>query len=68
MKELIKKIGDILYDIPNMNRDCMGAIMNPIDTTEQANRLLNFLEDNKDNKEVMRVSYLLRNNHEIIGN
>lgn len=68
MKELIKKIGDILYDIPNMSRDCMGSIMNPCDNEEQAERLLKFLEDNKDNKEIMRVSYLLKHNHEIIGN
>lgn len=68
MRDILEKIADILYYIPNMNRDCMGAIMNPIDTIPQAKRLLNFLENNKDNKEIMRVSYLLRNNHQIIGN
>lgn len=68
MKNIIRKIIDILYDIPNMSRDCMAVIINPVDTTEQAERLLSFLEENKDNKEIMRVSYLLRNNHQIIGN
>lgn len=67
MKNILKKIVDILYYIPNMSRDCMGAIINPIDTEEQANKLLSFLEENKENKEIMRVSYLLKNNHEIIG-
>lgn len=68
MKEIIRKIGDILYNVPNMSRDCMGSIMNPCDNEERALRLLNFLEENKNNKEIMRVSYLLRHNHEIIGN
>ena len=68
MKNILRQIADILFDIPNMNRECMGAIMNPIDTNEHAERLLNYLEDNKNNKEIMRVSYLLKHNHEIIGN
>ena len=68
MKESLVKIANILWEIPNMTATVGATIMNPIDTTSQANRLLNFLEENKDNKEVMRVSYLLRNNHRIIGN
>lgn len=68
MKDILRKIADILYYIPNMNKDCMGAIMNPIDTIPQAKRLLNFLEENKDDPEIMQVTYLLRNNHKIIGN
>lgn len=68
MRNIVRKIIDILYDIPNMNKDCMGMIIDPIDTILQANRLLSFLEENKDNKEIMRVSYLLKNNHQIIGN
>lgn len=62
------KIGDILYYVPNMNRDCIGMIIDPIDIKEQAEKLLHFLEENKDDPEIMRVTYLLRNNHKIIGN
>ena len=65
---IIKKITNILYYIPNMNRDCMAVIIDPIDTIAHAKRLLNFLEKNQGNPEIMRVSYLLKNNHEIIGN
>ena len=68
MKNILRKIADILYYVPNMNEASMGVIMNPIDTIPQAKRLLNFLEENKDNPEIMRVTYLLRNNHKIIGN
>lgn len=56
------KIGDILY------YDCIGMIIDPIDIKEQAEKLLHFLEENKDDSEIMRVTYLLRNNHKIIGN
>ena len=68
MESILRQIADLLYYIPNMNEASMGIIMNPIDTIPQAERLLNFLEENKDNKEIMRVTYLLRNNHKIIGN
>ena len=68
MKPILIKIANILWSIPNMTEDVGATIMNPIDTIPQAERLLNFLEENKDNKEIMRVTYLLRNNHEIIGN
>ena len=68
MKPILIKIANILWSIPNMSDDVGATIMNPIDTEEQAERLLNFLKDNKGNKEIMRVTYLLRYNHEIIGN
>ena len=68
MKNILRQIADILYYIPNMNRDCMGSIMNPIETIPQAEKLLSFLEENRQNKEIMRVSYLLKNKRQIIGN
>lgn len=68
MKPILIKIANILSTIPKMDKTRMIGIMNPIDTISQANNLLSFLEKNKDNSEVMNVSYLLRYNHEIIGN
>lgn len=68
MRPILIKIASILWDVPNMSEDVGATIMNPIDTISQAKRLLNFLEENKDNPEIMRVTYLLRNNHKIIGN
>lgn len=68
MRPILIKIASILWDVPNMSEDVGATIMNPIDTIPQAKRLLNFLEENKDNPEIMRVTYLLRNNHKIIGN
>lgn len=68
MKPILLKIANILWEIPNMSETVGAIIMNPIDTIPQAKRLLNFLEENKDDPEIMRVTYLLRNNHKIIGN
>ena len=49
MKNILKKIADILYDVPFMDKAIMISIMNPIDTEEQANRMLKFLEKNRNN-------------------
>lgn len=68
MKSILMEIGKILKDIPNMDKTSMAVIMNPIDTMEQAQRLLKYLQENKDNKEIMKMGYLLKHNHEIIGN
>ena len=68
MKSILMEIGKILKDIPNMDKTSMAVIMNPIDTMEQAQRLLKYLQENKDNKEIMKMGYLLKYNHEIIGN
>ena len=68
MKEVLNRIADMLWTIPNMSVTVGATIMNPIDTEVHANRLLTYLEENKQNKEIMRVSYLLKHNHEIIGN
>ena len=67
MKNILRKIADILYEVPLMDRDMMGSIMNPIDTIEQANRMLKFLEENKDNPEIMDTDYLIPNKRKIIG-
>ncbi|MBQ2910553.1 MAG: hypothetical protein IJE53_07070 [Bacilli bacterium] len=68
MKSILMEIGKILKDIPNMDKTSMAVIINPIDTMEQAQRLLKYLQENKDNKEIMKMGYLLKHNHEIIGN
>ena len=68
MNEVLNKIADMLWTIPNMSVTVGATIMNPIDTEEHAKRLLSYLIKNKNDKEIMRVSFLLKHNHEIIGN
>ena len=41
--------------------------MNPIETEEQGLRMLKFLEENKDNPEIMDTDYLIPNKRKIIG-
>jgi len=68
MREILIKIADILWTLPNSNETVVATIMNPIDNTNQANRLLEYLKENENNKEVMKIGYLIKYNHEIIGN
>ena len=67
MKNILRKIADVLYDVPYMDRDMMACIMNPIETEEQGLKMLKFLEENKDNPEIMDTDYLLPNRKNIMG-
>lgn len=68
MKNILKEIADILYDVPLMSKSMMGSIMNPIETEEQANKMLMFLKENKNNPKIMDTDYLIPNRRKIIGN
>ena len=68
MKQVLIEIAEILWKLPNANETVVATIMNPIDTLSQAEKLLNYLQKNKNNKKVMKVGYLLKHNHEIIEN
>ena len=67
MKEILLKIANILWDIPLMSKAMLISIINPIETEEQANKMLKFLEENKDNPEIMDTDYLIPNKRKIIG-
>ena len=67
MENILKKIADILYDVPLMDRDIMISIMNPIETKKQADKMLKFLEENRNNPIIMDTDYLLPNKRKIIG-
>lgn len=60
MKDILRQIADILYDVPLMDQDIMIGIINPLETETKALEMLRYLEANKENKEVMRVDTLLR--------
>ena len=65
MKELWNKIADIVCGVDFMDRDTLIGILNPLETESQAKEMINYLEENKDNIEVMRVDNLLRKALEI---
>ena len=60
MKPILIKIAQILWKIPNMNKQLVIAIINPLDTEAQATKMLNYLEENRDNPELMRIDRLLK--------
>ena len=60
MKEILQKIVDFLKYNTNYNKEEMIAIVNPLKTEKQAITMLNYLEENKDNKELMRIDKLLK--------
>ena len=65
MKNILREIADILYDVPLMDKDLMAGVLNPLDTEEQANEMLEYLENNKNNPNIMRVDNLIRKALEI---
>lgn len=65
MKNILRQIADILYDVPLMDQDIMIGILNPLETRDKALEMLKYLEENKNNNEAMRVDTLLRKSLQI---
>ena len=63
MKQILIQIADILWQVPNSNEDTVATIMNPIDTMEEAKRMLEYLQENKSN---LKIGYLIKHSKEII--
>ena len=60
MKEILQKIVDFLKEHTNYNKEEMMGIINPLNTVTQATKMLNYLKENKDNLELMRIDRLLK--------
>ena len=60
MKQILIQIANILWTLPDMNRDLVIAIINPLDTEAQAMKMLEYLQKNKNNEELMRIDRLLK--------
>ncbi len=60
MKQILIQIANILWTLPDMNRDLVIAIINPLDTETQATKMLEYLQENKNNEELMRIDRLLK--------
>ena len=65
MKDILRQIADILYEMPKMSKQRMIGILNPLKTEQQEKEMLNYLQENKDNKELMRIDNLMRKTIEI---
>lgn len=60
MKQILIQIANILWTLPDMNRDLVIAIINPLDTETQATKMLEYLQENKNTEELMRIDRLLK--------
>ena len=67
MKEILRKIVYNLKDVEDMTRDRTLAILNVIDTEENANRIPEYLEENKNDKEKMTLDNVLEQTWKILG-
>ena len=65
MKQILIQIAEILWQLPKMNREYGIGIINPLDTEEQALKMLNYLKENRDNPELMRIDRLMKKAFEI---
>lgn len=63
MKQILIQIANILWQVPNSSQDTVETIMNPIETMEQANKMLTYLQENKSN---LKIGYLIKHRKEII--
>ena len=64
MREILEQIANILWQVPNSNETTIASIINPIETIEQAQKMLNYLQENKAN---LKTGYLVKHKKEIIG-
>lgn len=64
LRPILIQIADILWQVPNSNQDTVETVMNQIETIEQAQKMLNYLQENKAN---LKIGYLIKHRKEIIG-
>jgi len=65
MKNILRQIADIIYDVEDMDKETMMGILNPLETIEQATIFLNYVKENIDDSNIMRTDKLLRKAVEI---
>lgn len=68
MKQILIQIANILWTLPNMNKDLVIGIINPLETETQATKMLEYLQENKNNTELMRIDRLLKTSLKISEN
>ena len=61
MKEIKTTIANLLIQIiPDINRATLLGLITPLTTEEKAQKMLSYLENNKDNQDLMRTDKLLK--------
>lgn len=60
MKPILVEIAKILWELPNMTRDLVIAIINPLNTEKQAKKMLRYMKKYRNDKKLMRSDNLLK--------
>ena len=60
MKPILVEIAKILWELPNMTRDLVIAIINPLNTEKQAKKMLRYMKKYRNDEKLMRADNLLK--------
>ena len=60
MKQILIEVAKILWTVPDMKEDLLIAILNPLKTETKAAKMLKYLQENKNDAEIMRIDRLLK--------
>ena len=59
LRQKLEKIAKIVWTIPEITQDLVLAIIVPLKKETQATKMLEYLQENKNNAELMRIDNLL---------
>ena len=60
LRQKLEEIAKIVWMIPNVTPEIVLAIIVPLKTENQATKMLEYLQENKNNTELMRIDNLLK--------
>lgn len=60
LRQKLEEIAKIVWTIPDITQDLVLAIIVPLKKETQATKMLEYLQENKNNEELMRIDRLLK--------
>ena len=60
LRQKLEEIAKIVWTIPDITQDLVLAIIVPLNKETQATKMLEYLQENKNNAELMRIDNLLK--------
>ena len=60
LRQKLEEIAKIVWTIPEITQDLVLAIIVPLKKETQATKMLEYLQENKNNAELMRIDRLLK--------
>ncbi len=68
MQELISEIIEYLLKVPNMNKEILIAMINPLRNEKQLGTFLQYLKENENNSDLIKIDKLLKVRASIVSN